>query len=255
MEAATRRVLADIVVSEDARSPSTGRSFSSATTLKVTIKGRDKPMVAYGFARAPRVRPRPEGRARCPRRRACGRAERGRNRAEAFAAAPVDGRNRSRPGAAGPRRPRPKPRRPDEPRPERRPALAFAASLAYGPAAFTPSYESSMTQPRPPRRLLRYPARRCGPDAATVSWPIWPSSSATRCRPISGSPSTTSRSPPSAGWSTALAETMPRPDGPVWVLGAWYGVLGAMLLDESGWSRRDRQPRYRPRLRARRRDG
>lgn len=29
-----------------------------------------------------------------------------------------------------------------------------------------------------------------------------------------------------------LAETMPRPDGPIWVLGAWYGVLGAMLLDD-----------------------
>ncbi|RDJ20910.1 class I SAM-dependent methyltransferase [Bosea caraganae] len=30
----------------------------------------------------------------------------------------------------------------------------------------------------------------------------------------------------------ALAQTMPRPEGPVWVLGAWYGVLGAMLLDD-----------------------
>lgn len=28
----------------------------------------------------------------------------------------------------------------------------------------------------------------------------------------------------------ALARALPRPDGPVWVLGAWYGVLGAMLL-------------------------
>lgn len=28
----------------------------------------------------------------------------------------------------------------------------------------------------------------------------------------------------------ALAETLPRPEGPVWVLGAWYGVLGALLL-------------------------
>lgn len=28
----------------------------------------------------------------------------------------------------------------------------------------------------------------------------------------------------------ALAEAMPRPQGPVWVLGAWYGVLGALLL-------------------------
>ncbi|MGX1789806.1 class I SAM-dependent methyltransferase [Bosea sp. NPDC055332] len=27
-----------------------------------------------------------------------------------------------------------------------------------------------------------------------------------------------------------LAEVLPKPDGPVWVLGAWHGVLGAMLL-------------------------
>jgi hypothetical protein len=30
----------------------------------------------------------------------------------------------------------------------------------------------------------------------------------------------------------ALAQTLPRPGGPVWVLGAWYGVLGALLLDD-----------------------
>lgn len=30
----------------------------------------------------------------------------------------------------------------------------------------------------------------------------------------------------------ALAQTYPRPEGPVWVLGAWYGVLGALLLDD-----------------------
>ena len=30
----------------------------------------------------------------------------------------------------------------------------------------------------------------------------------------------------------ALAQVLPRPDGPVWVLGAWYGVLGALLLDD-----------------------
>jgi hypothetical protein len=30
----------------------------------------------------------------------------------------------------------------------------------------------------------------------------------------------------------ALAQTLPKPEGPVWVLGAWYGVLGAMLLDD-----------------------
>lgn len=32
-------------------------------------------------------------------------------------------------------------------------------------------------------------------------------------------------------WLVAtLAEVLPKPDGPVWVLGAWHGVLGAMLL-------------------------
>jgi len=31
----------------------------------------------------------------------------------------------------------------------------------------------------------------------------------------------------------ALAQTMPKPEGPVWVLGAWYGVLGALLLDDA----------------------
>lgn len=30
----------------------------------------------------------------------------------------------------------------------------------------------------------------------------------------------------------ALAQTYPRPEGPIWVLGAWYGVLGALLLDD-----------------------
>lgn len=54
MEAATRRVLADIVVSE-ATIAATGRSFSGASPLKVSVKGRDKPMVAYGFARAPEI--------------------------------------------------------------------------------------------------------------------------------------------------------------------------------------------------------
>ncbi|MFA6967914.1 class I SAM-dependent methyltransferase [Bosea sp. (in: a-proteobacteria)] len=28
----------------------------------------------------------------------------------------------------------------------------------------------------------------------------------------------------------ALAQVLPQPQGPVWVLGAWYGVLGALLL-------------------------
>ena len=30
----------------------------------------------------------------------------------------------------------------------------------------------------------------------------------------------------------AMAQALPKPAGPVWVLGAWYGVLGAMLLDD-----------------------
>lgn len=30
----------------------------------------------------------------------------------------------------------------------------------------------------------------------------------------------------------ALAQSCPAPQGPVWVLGAWYGVLGALLLDD-----------------------
>ena len=30
----------------------------------------------------------------------------------------------------------------------------------------------------------------------------------------------------------ALAENFPKPEGSVWVLGAWYGMLGALLLDD-----------------------
>jgi hypothetical protein len=30
----------------------------------------------------------------------------------------------------------------------------------------------------------------------------------------------------------ALAQVLPQPQGPVWVLGAWYGVLGALLLSD-----------------------
>lgn len=30
----------------------------------------------------------------------------------------------------------------------------------------------------------------------------------------------------------ALARVLPAPQGPVWVLGAWYGVLGALMLDD-----------------------
>lgn len=31
----------------------------------------------------------------------------------------------------------------------------------------------------------------------------------------------------------ALAEVYPKPAGPVWVLGAWYGMLGALMLDDA----------------------
>jgi trans-aconitate methyltransferase len=49
----------------------------------------------------------------------------------------------------------------------------------------------------------------------------------------------------------ALAQVMPKPDGQVWVLGAWYGVLGALLLDDerlniSGIVSLDRDPTCAP---------
>ncbi len=54
LESATRRVLADVVVSEDTIRAS-GRSYAGTTTLKIAIKGREKPLTAYGFASAPEV--------------------------------------------------------------------------------------------------------------------------------------------------------------------------------------------------------
>lgn len=54
LESATRRVLADIVVSEDTIRAS-GRSYAGTTTLKIAIKGREKPLTAYGFASAPEI--------------------------------------------------------------------------------------------------------------------------------------------------------------------------------------------------------
>jgi adenylate cyclase len=59
LEAATRRVLADVVVSEDAIRVS-GRHYRGMTTLKIAIKGREKPVTAYGFASAPEPA-KPEG--------------------------------------------------------------------------------------------------------------------------------------------------------------------------------------------------
>jgi adenylate cyclase len=51
LESATRRVLADLVVSEDTIRAS-GRGYSGTTLLKIGIKGREKPLTAYGFASA-----------------------------------------------------------------------------------------------------------------------------------------------------------------------------------------------------------
>lgn len=54
LESATRRVLADVVVSEDTIKAS-GRSYTGTTALKIAIKGREKPLTAYGFASAPEI--------------------------------------------------------------------------------------------------------------------------------------------------------------------------------------------------------
>ncbi|CAH1668575.1 Adenylate cyclase [Hyphomicrobiales bacterium] len=54
LESATRRVLADVVVSEDTIR-TTGRSYAGTVPLKIAIKGREKPLTAYGFASAPEL--------------------------------------------------------------------------------------------------------------------------------------------------------------------------------------------------------
>lgn len=54
LELATRRVLADILVSEDTIRAS-GRSYRGTTALKITIRGREKPINAIGFASAPEL--------------------------------------------------------------------------------------------------------------------------------------------------------------------------------------------------------
>ncbi|OYX00627.1 MAG: hypothetical protein B7Z14_08455, partial [Bosea sp. 32-68-6] len=54
LELATRRVLADILVSEDTIRAS-GRSYRGTTSLKITIRGREKPLSAVGFASAPEL--------------------------------------------------------------------------------------------------------------------------------------------------------------------------------------------------------
>ena len=54
LEAATRRVLADVVVSEDTIRVA-ARSYAGTVPLKIAIKGREKPLTAYGFASAPEI--------------------------------------------------------------------------------------------------------------------------------------------------------------------------------------------------------
>lgn len=54
LELATRRVLADILVSEETIRAS-GRSYRGTTALKITIRGREKPLNAVGFASAPEI--------------------------------------------------------------------------------------------------------------------------------------------------------------------------------------------------------
>lgn len=55
LEAATRRVLADVVVSEETIRVS-GRSYAGTSSLKVPVKGREKPLHAFGFVSAPEER-------------------------------------------------------------------------------------------------------------------------------------------------------------------------------------------------------
>ncbi len=54
LERATRRMLADILVSEDTIRAS-GRSYRGTTALKITVRGREKPLGAVGFASAPEL--------------------------------------------------------------------------------------------------------------------------------------------------------------------------------------------------------
>ena len=54
LESATRRVLADVVVSEETIR-STGRSYAGTMSLKIAIRGREKPLTSYGFASAPEL--------------------------------------------------------------------------------------------------------------------------------------------------------------------------------------------------------
>lgn len=77
LEAATRRVLADVVVSDDAIRIS-GRSYRGTTALKIAIKGREKPLTAHGFASAPELaRPEDDEEAPAPAAAANGQSDGG----------------------------------------------------------------------------------------------------------------------------------------------------------------------------------
>lgn len=65
LEAATRRVLADVVVSDDAIRIS-GRRYRGMTALKIAIKGREQPLAAHGFANAPELAEKDEEEAPSP---------------------------------------------------------------------------------------------------------------------------------------------------------------------------------------------
>ncbi|KRE20740.1 hypothetical protein ASE66_07845 [Bosea sp. Root483D1] len=57
LEAATRRLLSDIVVSAETVA-ATGRSYRDTAPHKISVKGRDKPMQVYGFGSTPSGEPR-----------------------------------------------------------------------------------------------------------------------------------------------------------------------------------------------------
>lgn len=60
LESATRRVLADVVVSDDTIRTA-ARTYPGTTALKVAIKGREVPLAAFGFASAPEIARRKRG--------------------------------------------------------------------------------------------------------------------------------------------------------------------------------------------------
>jgi adenylate cyclase len=65
LEAATRRMLADVVVSEETIR-ATGRSYRGTIPLKITIKGREQLLTAHGFVSAPELADERDARATAP---------------------------------------------------------------------------------------------------------------------------------------------------------------------------------------------